>query len=202
MSHYGSEAKAEPNPRRWKRLAAILALVITLIGLALGLGLGIGLRSGGEEEEVPRRREKWKPEVGASWQIILRYSLDLTEDSDLTPDVDVYDLDLYSNDAAVFSELRRRGKRVICYFSAGSYEHYRPDSGEFEEDDMGEELDGWPGERWLNISSPGIRDIMAKRIKLAAEKGCDAIDPDNVDGYVRLPRSLLNLNAPWPANMY
>lgn len=188
MSHNGSDAKVAQNPRRWKRLAIILAAVITVIGLGLGLGLGIGLRSGDDDDEgVPERTEKWEPEVGASWQIILRYPLELSEDSELTPDVDVYDLDLYNNDVEVFSELRRRGKRVICYFSAGSYEDYRPDSDEFDEDDMGDELDGWPGERWLNISSPAVRDIMSKRVELAAKKGCDAIDPDNVDGYVRSP---------------
>ena len=187
MSNHGSEIKAAPKPRRWKRLAIILAVVITVIGLALGLGLGIGLRKGkkDEDEGVPDRSKKWTPEVGASWQIILSRALKLPDDdADLTPDVDVFDIDLYTNDDAVFSQLRKRGKRIICYFSAGSYEDYRPDSKDFKEGDMGKELDGWPGERWLKLSSSSIRDIMSKRIKYASERGCDAIDPDNVDGFV------------------
>src|SRR5690606_5275356 len=160
--------KEGPRPRPWKRLAIILALVITILALALGLGLGIGLRSGDDDEDdTPSRDNKWRPEVGASWQIILRHPLDLSDPSSLAPDVDVYDLDLYDNDAEVFAQLQRMGKKVICYFSAGSYEDYRPDSEDFDEKDLGEELDGWPGERWVNISSPRIRDIMVKRIKLA-----------------------------------
>ncbi|SPO01409.1 related to endo alpha-1,4 polygalactosaminidase precusor [Cephalotrichum gorgonifer] len=199
MSQHGSDIKpGEPQPRRWKRLAIILAVAITVIGLGLGLGLGIGLKSGddddGDDDDnnnndsgTPgggtNRTTKWAPQVGASWQIILRYPMELSDSSELTPDVDVYDLDLYDNPTATFSTLQKKGKRVICYFSAGSYEDYRPDSGDFPEEDLGKELDGWPGERWLNTSSPKIRDIMAKRIALANQKGCDAIDPDNVDGF-------------------
>lgn len=201
MSH--GSLKEGPRPRPWKRLAIILALVITVLALALGLGLGIGLRSSGDddddEDEAPSRDKKWQPEVGATWQIILRHPLDLSSPSSLSPDVDVYDLDLYDNDAEVFAELQRMGKKVICYFSAGSYEDYRPDSEDFDEKDLGDELDGWPGERWVNISSPRIRDIMVKRIKLASDKGCDAIDPDNVDGYVRLFLSPSPLVAPLPS---
>jgi hypothetical protein len=37
----------------------------------------------------------------------------------------------------------------------------------------------WPGERWLNIRSPAIFEIMKKRIALAKQKGCDGLDADN-----------------------
>jgi hypothetical protein len=47
-------------------------------------------------------------------------------------------------------------------------------------------LDGWPGEVWVNISSTNVRNIMSKRLELASHKGCDAVDPDNMDGYVSL----------------
>ena len=108
----------------------------------------------------------------------------------VTPDVEVYDIDLFTNPNATFEALRKLGKRTICYFSAGSYEPNRPDSSQFAPADLGLELDGWPGERWLNISSASVRSIMASRIKIASQKGCDAIDPDNVDGYVsRAPPS-------------
>lgn len=49
---------------------------------------------------------------------------------------------------------------------------------------MGNPLDGWPNEKWLNINSANVRSIMTKRIQLASSMGCDAVDPDNVDGYV------------------
>lgn len=72
---------------------------------------------------------------------------------------------------------------MICYFSAGSYEPYRPDSSVFLPSDLGADLDGWPDEKWLDIRSANVRSIMAARIQLAASKGCDAVDPDNVDGF-------------------
>jgi hypothetical protein len=76
------------------------------------------------------------------------------------------------------------GKKVICYFSAGSYESWRSDAKDFSNGDLGNNLDDWPGEKWLKLSSENVRGIMKKRVALAREKRCDAVDPDNVDGYV------------------
>lgn len=102
----------------------------------------------------------------------------------ITPDVDIYDIDLFTNNQSTIDTLHRMGKKVICYFSAGSYEPNRPDSNLFTEKDQGKGLEGWPGERWLKLDSANVRNIMSKRIDLAAQKKCDAIDPDNVDGFV------------------
>jgi hypothetical protein len=42
-------------------------------------------------------------------------------------------------------------------------------------------------EWWLDIKTPSclkaIQEIMSARIKIAKDKGCDAVDPDNMDGY-------------------
>ena len=54
-------------------------------------------------------------------------------------------------------ELKAAGRKVICYFSAGSYEPYRPDAADFAAADLGNELVGWPGERWLDTRSNGVR---------------------------------------------
>jgi hypothetical protein len=89
---------------------------------------------------------------------------------------------------------------VICYFSAGSYEPGRPDSGDFKKEDMGAGLDGWPGEKWLKLSSENVRNIMKKRIDLAWKKGCDGVDPDNVDGYVSRTYISTNINLPPQTN--
>jgi len=103
--------------------------------------------------------------------------------SSVTPDVDIYDIDLFLTPKSTIDTLHKLGKKVICYFSAGSYEPDRPDSGQFKESDMGKELKGWPKERWLNLNSENIGNIMDKRMALAQEKGCDAVDPDNTDAY-------------------
>jgi len=96
----------------------------------------------------------------------------------------VYDVDLFDTPTETIRELKEAGKVVICYFSAGTYEEWRPDAGEFREEELGKPLEDWPGERWLDIRSPNVREIMKKRLDLAVEKGCDGVDPDNVDGYL------------------
>jgi len=98
-------------------------------------------------------------------------------------DVPVVDVDLFENSAATISALHAKGKKIICYFSAGSYEPNRPDSSAFPAADVGKSMDGWPDEKWLRTYSAKIIDIMIQRVRLAAQKGCDAVDPDNVDGY-------------------
>ncbi|MGV6818686.1 MAG: endo alpha-1,4 polygalactosaminidase [Thiotrichales bacterium] len=120
----------------------------------------------------------YQPPPGVTWHWQLQGELDTTRDAK------IYDIDLFNTPVETINELHTIGKKVICYFSAGSYEDFRPDSDVFSATDLGNPLDGWPGEKWLDIRSQTVRDIMAARILLAATKGCDGIEPDNVDGYV------------------
>lgn len=95
----------------------------------------------------------------------------------------IYDIDLWDNSAELFARLKQQGRIVVCYFSAGSYENWRPDAAKFPSSVLGRALDGWPGERWLNIRATAVRDIMKARMDMARAKGCDALEPDNIDGY-------------------
>jgi hypothetical protein len=95
----------------------------------------------------------------------------------------VYDIDLFDVSEAQIATLKQQGRRVICYFSAGSSENWRPDFSKFLAADTGRALDGWAGEKWLDTRSANVRAIMAERMDLAARKGCTGVDPDNVDGY-------------------
>jgi hypothetical protein len=124
----------------------------------------------------------WHPVPGTSWQIQLSGA-----PVDTSFDVQVYDLDLFDNAASVISTLKAKGKKVICYFSAGSYEDWRPDASKFPKAVQGSPLDGWPGEWWLDVRAQAVRDLMAARMDLAVQKGCDGVDPDNVDGYTNKP---------------
>lgn len=96
---------------------------------------------------------------------------------------EIYDIDLFDTPSSTIAGLQAMGRKVVCYFSAGSYESWRPDAGSFPSESLGSPMDGWPGERWLDIRHPGARAVMLKRLDLAAAKGCDAVEPDNVDGY-------------------
>lgn len=72
---------------------------------------------------------------------------------------------------------------MICYFSAGSAEDFRSDCGRFADSDLGEVLEGFEGEVWVDIRSQNVFDIMLLRLDRAVANGCDGVEPDNVDGY-------------------
>jgi hypothetical protein len=119
----------------------------------------------------------WAPKPGTTWQ------WQLTGAIDTTVDAQVYDIDLFTTDASVIKALHSGGRVVICYFSAGSYEPDRPDSAALAKTGLGSTLDGWPDEKWLDVRSAAVRDIMRGRLDTARTKGCDGVEPDNVDGY-------------------
>ncbi len=126
---------------------------------------------------TPSPKPIWRPSPGTSWQ----WQLKGTIDDSLA--VKMYDVDLFDTPDAVIADLKARGVKVICYFSAGSYEAWRPDIGKFAPTAIGQPLDGWPGERWLDIRDGSVRARMLARLDRAAERGCDGVEPDNVDGY-------------------
>ena len=120
----------------------------------------------------------WQPSPGTSWQWQLRDPLITSYD------VDMYDIDLFDTSAAAIAMLKSEGRVVICYFSAGSYEDWRPDAGDFPPALIGEPLDGWEGEYWLDVRAlDTLQPILEARLDLAEEKECDGVEPDNVDGY-------------------
>lgn len=120
----------------------------------------------------------WIPEQGVSWQWQLSgYPVDTGVDAA------VYDVDLFEVSDTQLADLHAAGRKVICYFSAGSREDWRADAGDFDSADVGRQLDGWPGENWLDIRSLRVRAIMETRLDYAASRGCDAVEPDNVDAY-------------------
>ena len=118
-----------------------------------------------------------KPQLGSSWYY------QLTGELNSSIDADIYDIDLFETSSETIADLHDANRSVLCYLSAGSFEPYREDSDAFNTADLGNTLDGWPDERWLDIRSANVQSIIAKRIALAREKGCDGVETDNVDGY-------------------
>jgi endo-alpha-1,4-polygalactosaminidase (GH114 family) len=119
----------------------------------------------------------WKPAANTSWHWQLSGALKTTVPATL------YDIDLFDVSTATISQLKRNGHKVVCYFSAGSSEDWRSDFSRFSSADKGQAMDEWPGERWVDVRSQNVRLIMAARLDLAKSKGCDGVEPDNVDGY-------------------
>jgi hypothetical protein len=126
-------------------------------------------------EPVPAYRT---PAQNSAWQI------QYTGDIETGLNVDVYNLDLFDTVPETIAGLHKRNIFVMCYFSGGSHEDWRPDAAEFPANVLGNGLDGWPGERWLDIRAVrALQPLMNGRLDLAVEKGCDGVDPDNMDGY-------------------
>ncbi|MFD7508179.1 endo alpha-1,4 polygalactosaminidase [Streptomyces sp. NPDC059853] len=133
----------------------------------------------GAEAEAEPRAAFWTPEPGTDWQWQLIGTVDTSVD------VPVYDIDGFDNSASVVSGLHAQGRKVICYISVGSFEDWRPDAGDFPAEVLGAPLDEWEGEQWLDIRALDVLEpLMAARFDMCAEKGFDAIEPDNMDGYI------------------
>ncbi|ORY29001.1 glycoside hydrolase superfamily, partial [Naematelia encephala] len=129
----------------------------------------------------------------------------ITTKSGLKLNEQIYIVDSEGHTAAQIANYHKQGKKVQCYFSAGTWEPGRSDALTFPSQcycgpgvktdkdgqctGMGSKnnlLDEW-GEWWLDIHSPeclaSVKGIMTKRILAAKAKGCDGVDPDNVDSY-------------------
>ena len=130
----------------------------------------------------------YRPKNNTSWQ------WQLTGPLNLNYNVDLYDVDLFDTNTSMVQKLHKQGKKVLCYFSGGSYESWRSDATSFSKDVLGSPLDGWEGERWLDISHGDLKPIMRARLDLAVTKGCDGVEADNMDGYSNNSGFALNAN--------
>ena len=140
-----------------------------------------------EEENVPNgpwkdvittSKIRYQPSKDDTFYIQLQGNIDINQNKK------IYDIDLFDSDESLIEELHNREKIVICYFSAGSFEDWREDKDDFSQSVLGNELDGWEGEKWLDIRADSLKSIMKKRLDLALSKGCDGVDPDNMNVYL------------------
>lgn len=126
----------------------------------------------------------WQPTTGTSFQIVLSSVISAADAAAASSSSwTAYDTDLFDTPTATITALKAAGKKVICYFSAGTAEDWRSDYSSFTSSDKGAALGDWAGEYWLDTRSTNVRSIMSARLDLAASKGCDGVDPDNIDVY-------------------
>jgi hypothetical protein len=140
----------------------------------------IGGSSSASEMYLPlvTNQNFWRPKLGMTWQI------QFSGDINLKIDAELYDLDLFETEKAAIYGLHQQGKKAICYFSAGSWEDWRPDAEQFPPEVIGKDYFGWQGEKWLDIRQiEKLAPIMRARLDLCKAKGFDGVDADNVDGY-------------------
>ena len=121
---------------------------------------------------------RWQPAVGDTWQ----WQLDTPVDTSVN--AQVYDIDMFDNDASVVSSLHAQGKKVICYISAGSWENWRPDAAQFPSSVIGNNYAGWAGEKWLDIRKINtLAPILRARLDQCKQKGFDGVEPDNIESF-------------------
>jgi hypothetical protein len=151
------------------------------------------VQGGRHRREQATNSTWWKPKASdlLSWQWTLQGPINTGLN------VDVYDVDLFDTPKSTIQVLQARGIKVICYFSAGTYEGWRSDWKTYFPFITGGSYTGgrapfagnmadWD-ERWLDIRYVRLlRPIMTARIRLAVSKGCDAVEPDNMDAYTNL----------------
>lgn len=164
---------------RWFVAGSVLAVAAVSVANALAADSSTRVTA----ELAPVSEGSWyRPPVSATWQ----WQLFVDDDHPLNTayEADIYNIDLFNTPVATIRSLQAAGRRVVCYLSAGTYENYRQDRDQFADADLGNGLEDWPNERWLDIRSVNVQRIMTERLDLAAEKGCDAVEPDNVQGYL------------------
>ncbi|QMT62088.1 endo alpha-1,4 polygalactosaminidase [Legionella sp. PC997] len=114
---------------------------------------------------------------GAKWNYVI------SETPKFSVLADIYDIDGFSSTSKTVNTIHTQGNKAVCYISAGSWENWRPDANQFPSSVKGRS-NGWPGEKWLDIRQTDILlPIMQARIDMCKEKGFDAVEFDNVDGY-------------------
>jgi hypothetical protein len=119
----------------------------------------------------------WHPVPGTTWQWQLGGAVDQSVDAP------VYDIDGFENSAAVVASLHAKGRKVICYINAGSWESFRPDAAAFPNAVEGSG-NGWKGEKWFDIRQLDVLGpLLGKRFDMCKEKGFDAVEPDLLDAY-------------------
>ena len=161
-------------------MRALVRGAVVLI-LVLGAHSSLGCSSAQQvssEVTVVASRTIWAPKPGTTWQWQLSGKVDSSVRAK------VFDIDGEGSSRALVKKLQAKGARVICYISVGSWEEWRGDAASFTEEVKGRELDGWPGERWLDVRRLDVLlPIMDRRIAACRAKGFDAVEPDNMDGF-------------------
>jgi len=165
----------------------IIALCI-LVALSAFANFGFAAETG----------EWWRPTAGQRIALhwVLDGPLDVSSpvqmglrdfDGNVLPEPDVYSIDGEMNPKATVDHLHAMGKKVICYIDAGVYETYRSDAYKFQALEpriWGAPDIGWNGSYWLDIRRIAeLEPIMRARMQMCRDKGFDAVEPDEIDGW-------------------
>ncbi len=162
------------------KASTILVLAVAVVASTIGLWTqGAPARGHGGQPQRGGDNLRWRPKPTTEpWQWQLQGPIDTSIDAA------VYDVDGFETPQRIVSELHRLGRRVVCYLDVGSWESYRPDAGRFPRSAIGRRYQGFPDERWLDVSRFRLFERpLERRFELCARKGFDAVEPDNLAGW-------------------
>ncbi|MFC4160817.1 endo alpha-1,4 polygalactosaminidase [Chitinimonas lacunae] len=127
----------------------------------------------------------WRPVPNAVWHLQMSYLPSTVEEMlTLAQGADVIEVDAFDVKAEMVAGLKAAGRHVVCYINVGAWENWRADRNGFPAVVKGSAYAGWPGENWLDIRRLDILGpLMTARLTMARDKGCDGVDPDNINGY-------------------
>src|ERR1700680_1823610 len=82
----------------------------------------------------PMERALWIPVPGTTWQ----WQIGTPPAVRPIDDAQMYDIDMFDNDAAKVEQLHDTGSKVVCYIDAGTWERFRPAAKDFPKIVLGE----------------------------------------------------------------
>jgi len=131
---------------------------------------------------LPAVNAYWKPKPGLKWNWAL--GTKVTDIPIENTDYEVIDIDLYGATKEIIDKFHKNNKKVICYFSAGTYERTREEAqGMLKVNGLvRNKMEEWD-EYWLDFRVDDVKSFMTERLDLAKSKGCDGIEFDNVDTF-------------------
>lgn len=138
------------------------------------------------------------PAQASTWNIQLNGTVD-----ESLVNIDVYEVDLFDSSAELIERLKNDGNTIVnCYINSGAYEEWRDDASDFPSEVLGNSMENWEGEKWLDIRNAKLAPIMEARLELALTKGCDGVVPDNMNGYINSTGFNLTANDQLAYNRY
>jgi hypothetical protein len=138
---------------------------------AAGTGGSAGAGGSASSPEKP-----YVPPNDVSWDARLDDAVDIDEP------VDLFYLDAELQPDNDLAALQAAGRHYLCYLSAGTFEDFRDDAGDFPAAVLGNDAP-FRGERWLDVRALEVREIMAKRVASLAAKGCASVPPSSLAVY-------------------
>jgi hypothetical protein len=157
--------------------ASLLALLVACTGTEGTLVVrhdGAGGAAAAAAGAPATAENPYVPPANVRWRVQLDGAVDIQQVADF------FYLDPEQQGADELASLRAQSRPYLCYLSAGSLEPFRDDADEFPASAVGNALENFPREHWLDVRDSAVRGLMAKRVTALAAFGCAGVPPSSL----------------------